>query len=112
MHWEEYGIFIKRSEYAEWQKNHRDMPTPAQISRRCGGFNKAKELAGLVPSRVLGRTIDDEEIYKALYDCSKDLGKTKFSENDGLSLSVLRRFSGGYEDAVKKALIKYIEKKQ
>jgi len=184
---EEYGIFIKRSEYAEWQKNHRDMPTPAQISRRCGGFNKAKELAGLVPSRVLGRTIDDEEIYKALYDCSKDLGKIKFSEaeylewrqkqkterphietirvrlggflpeakkkldlntyyagpqekynetnwlpavirfiedalklenyekwrqeNDGPSLSVLRRFSGGYNDAVKKALIKYIEKK-
>jgi hypothetical protein len=81
---EEYGIFIKRSEYTEWQKRHRDMPTAAQISRRCGGFNTAKELAGLVPNEAVGRTINDEEIRKALTDCARDLGRTKFSEAEYL----------------------------
>jgi hypothetical protein len=81
---EEYGIFIKRSEYAEWQKKHRDMPTPAQISRRCRGFNTAKKLAGLVPNEAVGRIVDDGEIYKALADCARDLGKTKFSEAEYL----------------------------
>lgn len=79
---EEYGPFIKREEYREWQKKHPGMPTPAQVSRRCGGFNRTKELAGLVPNRVIGKTFDDEEIRRVLLDCARDLGKTKFSEDE------------------------------
>lgn len=58
------------------------MPTPAQIASRCGGFNCAKELAGLVPNRVIGKTFDDEEIRQALLDCAGNLGKNKFSEDE------------------------------
>lgn len=47
------GQFFTSKEYAEWQKEGRpDFPTHAQISRRCGSWNKAKEGAELFPNTV------------------------------------------------------------
>ena len=48
------GLFFTRKEYGEWQKNKSDLPSIGQISGRCGGWNKAKEDAGLFSNTAWG----------------------------------------------------------
>ena len=59
---ESLGQFFSRKEYEEWQKSHPGLPTPPQISRRCNGWNVAKQEADLVPNQIWGKQFDDPRI--------------------------------------------------
>ena len=71
---ESLGQFFTRREYEEWQKDNLDLPTAAQISRRCNGWNNAKKEADLLPNAVMGKQFDNETIFNALRECAKVYG--------------------------------------
>lgn len=75
-----YGPTIKRREYNEWAKE-KDAPTAMQMVSIFGSYTKAKLAAGLIPNQISGKTFSDEEIIKALIDCSYAKGKL-FSESE------------------------------
>lgn len=76
------GEFFTKREYTWWQKEERpDLPSPQQLATRCGGFNKAKEMAGVLTNRPWGKVYRDEEIIKALENCAAEIG-TQFSERE------------------------------
>lgn len=76
------GISFTRDAYDSWRSNRSGFPSPAQISRRCHGFNRAKELAGLIPNATIrtSNQFSNDELIRMLKRCYEDTGD-RFSES-------------------------------
>jgi hypothetical protein len=102
------GEFFTKREYEKWHTE--DLPSVSQIRRHFQGkFNNAKLAAGLLPNKSWGKEYTDEEIAQALRDCSRDIGKDLFSDDDYLAwaddtrphIETIRARFGGIANAKK-----------